>query len=126
MLGGLAALLIAHAVLQGIVASAPVDLPRMDEVRLDARVFGFTLFLSLVASFACGALPAWQIAKADPQDAMKAVSRTSTQRASCRTLRSMLVAAEVAMSAMCLVAAGLLLHSFVKLLNVDPGFAANV
>ena len=122
VLGGLAALLIAHAVLQGIVASAPVDLPRMDEVRLDARVFGFTLLLSLVASFACGVLPAWQLAKADPQDAMKSASRTTTSGRAAGRLRSMLVAAEVAMSAICLVAAGLLLHSFVKLLDVDPGF----
>jgi predicted permease len=122
VLGGFAALLIAHAVLQGIVAFAPVDLPRMDEVRLDARVFGFTLLLSLVATVACGVLPAWQLAKADPQDAMKSASRTTTSGRAAGRLRSMLVAAEVAMSAICLVAAGLLLHSFVKLLDVDPGF----
>ena len=120
--GGLAALAIAHVVLQGIFAYAPVDLPRMDEVRLDTRVFGFTLLLSLLTSIACGVLPAWQLAKADPLEAMKSATRTTTSGRATGRLRSMLVVAEVALSAVCLVAAGLLLHSFVKLLSVDPGF----
>ena len=122
LLGGLAALAIAHGVLQGVLAYAPVDFPRMDEVRLDTRLFGFTLVLSLLTSLACGVLPAWQLAKADPLEAMKAAARTTTSGRATGRLRSMLVTAEVALSAICLVAAGLLLHSFVKLLNVDPGF----
>jgi putative ABC transport system permease protein len=55
---------------------------------------------------------------------MKSVSRSATSGRAARRLRSMLVASEVALSAICLVAAGLLLHSFVKLIRVDPGFRA--
>jgi len=53
---------------------------------------------------------------------MKSISRSATSGRAASTLRSALVASEVALSAICLVAAGLLLHSFVKLMGVDPGF----
>ena len=53
---------------------------------------------------------------------MKSVSRSATSGRAAGRLRSVLVASEVALSAICLVAAGLLLHSFVRLMNVDPGF----
>ena len=110
--------------LGAVLASAPVDLPRMDEVRLDGRIFAFMAVLAAFTSLACGLLPAWHFAKADPQDAMKSVSRTSTSGRGAGRLRSVLVGSEVAMSAICLVAAGLLLHSFVKLMRVDPGFSS--
>jgi predicted permease len=115
---------LAHVVLETVLASAPIDLPRMDEVRLDGRVFAFMTVLAALASLACGMLPAWRFAKADPQEAMKSASRTTTSGRTANRLRSALVASEVALSAICLVAAGLLLHSFVKLMRVDPGFRA--
>ena len=120
--GILAGLVIAHIVLQGVLAYAPIDLPRMDEVRLDGRVFAYMAVLGAFTSLACGLLPAWHFANADPHDAMKSVSRTSTSGRGARRVRSALVASEVALSAVCLVAAGLLLHSFVKIVRVDPGF----
>ena len=125
LIGTLAALVFAQAVLQAVLAYAPIDLPRMDEVRLDGRIFAFMALLAAFTSLACGLLPAWRFAKADPQDAMKSVSRTSTSGRAAGRLRSLLVASEVALSAICLVAAGLLLHSFVKLMRVDPGFTSD-
>ena len=89
-------LALAHTVLQAVLAYAPIDLPRMDEVRLDGRIFAFMAVLAAFTSFACGLLPAWHFAKADPQDAMKSVSRTSTAGRAAGRLRSMLVASEVA------------------------------
>jgi predicted permease len=115
---------LAQVVLETVLASAPIDLPRMDEVRLDGRVFAFMTALGALVSLACGLLPAWRFAKADPQDAMKSASRSATSGRAANRLRSVLVASEVALSAICLVAAGLLLHSFVKLTRVDPGFRA--
>ena len=120
--GTLVGLVFAHIVLQSVLAYAPIDLPRMDEVRLDARVFAFMAAIAALTSLACGLLPAWHFAKADPHDAMKAIPRSATPGRAAGRLRSALVASEVALSAVCLVAAGLLLHSFVKLVNVDPGF----
>ena len=121
-IGTVAGLALAHAVLQAVLAYAPIDLPRMDEVRLDGRIFAFMALLAAFTSLACGLLPAWHFAKADPQDAMKSVSRNATSGRAAGRLRSVLVASEVALSAICLVAAGLLLHSFVRLMRVDPGF----
>jgi predicted permease len=121
-IGTVAGLVFAQVILQSVLAYAPIDLPRMDEVRLDGRVFMFMAALAALTSLVCGVLPAWHFAKADPQDAMKSISRTTTSGRAASTLRSALVASEVALSAICLVAAGLLLHSFVKLMGVDPGF----
>jgi predicted permease len=115
---------LAHVVLETVLASAPIDLPRMDEVRLDGRVFAFVTVLAALTSLTCGLLPAWRFAKAEPQEAMKSASRSTTSGRAANRLRSALVASEVALSAICLVAAGLLLHSFVKLMRVDPGFRA--
>ena len=120
--GAIAGLALAHLVLQNVLAYAPIDFPRMDEVRLDGRIFAFTAVLAALTSLACGLLPAWHFSRTDPQDAMKSISRSATSSRAAGRLRSTLVASEVALSAICLVAAGLLLHSFVKLLNVDPGF----
>ena len=120
--GPVVGLVLAHVVLQTVLVYAPIDLPRMDEVRLDARVFAFTAVITALTSLVCGLLPAWHFAKADPHDAMKSISRSATSGRAAGRLRSALVASEVALSAICLVAAGLLLHSFVRLMNVDPGF----
>ena len=123
-IGTIAGLALAHLTLQAVLAYTPIDLPRMDEVGLDGRVFAFAAMLAALTSLACGLLPAWHFAKADPQDAMKSASRTSTSDGAAHRLRSALVVCEVALSAICLVAAGLLLHSFVKLMRVDPGFTS--
>jgi predicted permease len=123
-IGTVVGLAFAHVTLQAVLAYAPVNLPRMDEVRLDERVFAFAALLAAVTSVAYGLLPAWHFARTDPQEAMKSISRTATSGRAARQLRSSLVASEVALSAICLVAAGLLLHSFVKLLNIDPGFTS--
>ena len=106
--GTVVGLVLAHVVLQTVLAYAQIDLPRMDEVRLDGRIFAFMALLAGITSLACGLLPAWHFARTDPQDAMKSVSRSATSGRAAGRLRSVLVASEVALSAICLVAAGLL------------------
>lgn len=119
VLGGLAGVMVAYALLRVILATAPVDLPRVNEIHLDGRVLLFTAGLSILAGLLFGFLPAWRFARADPQDAMR--SRGWGTAATSR-LRSLLVTAEVGLSTMCLIAGGLLLHSFTRLLGVDRGF----
>jgi predicted permease len=121
-LGGLAGVMIAYAAIRVILASAPVDLPRLDEIHLDARVLLFTMGISIVAGLLFGFLPAWRFAQSDPQDAMRSGARGATVGKGSGKLRSLLVTLEVGLSAMCLVAGGLLVHSFFKLLDVDRGF----
>ncbi len=120
--GGLLGLALAYAALRIILRYAPIDLPRMDEVHLDARVLLFTLAISIAAGLLFGLLPAWRFAQADPQDAMKSTSRSATAGSSSGRLRLFLVGIEVGLSAMCLIAGGLLFRSFVNLLNVNRGF----
>ena len=105
--GTVVGLVLAHVVLQTVLAYAPIDLPRMDEVRLDGRTFAFMALLAGITSLASGLLPAWHFARVDPQDAMKAVSRSATSGRTAGRLRAVLVASEVALSVICLTAAGL-------------------
>jgi predicted permease len=121
-LGGALGVALAWWTLPVILARAPVDLPRLGEVRLDVRVLLFTAFVSGLAGLLCGTLPAWRLSRADPQEALKAGARGTTAGAGSARLRALLVAAETALGALCLISGGLLLHSFLKLMSVDRGF----
>src|SRR5262249_16163719 len=121
-LGGVLGIALAYGAVRLIVSYAPVDLPRIDEVRLDARILLFAVAASIFTGLLCGLLPAWRFAAADPEEAMKSGARGSTAGRASNHLRSLLVGVETGLSALCLIAGGLLLHSFVKLLNVDRGF----
>ena len=104
-----------------LVAKAPIDLPRLDEVTLDARILGFALGLSMLSGLLFGLLPAWKAARVPPQAAMGGESRTVTDGRGGRLTRNLLVGAETALSAALLVVAGLLMMSFVRVLGVDAG-----
>ena len=121
--GGLSGIAIAYAGVQLIVSVAPVDLPRLDEVHVDARVLLFTIALSLAAGLVSGLVPAWRAARTDPQDAMQASARGAIGTARGGRTRNLLVGLEVALCAVCLAVGGLLLHSYARLLSVDAGFA---
>jgi putative ABC transport system permease protein len=82
----------------------------------------FTSGISILAGLLFGFLPAWRFSQADPQEAMRSGARGTTVGKSSGRLRSLLVTLEVGLSAVCLIAGGLLLHSFFKLLQVDRGF----
>jgi predicted permease len=123
--GGALGLVLAHWGLRAVVATAPATLPRIDEVRLDGRVFAVAALLSLVVGLAVGALPALRLARSDPAESLKAGGRTATDGRGGARRRSLFIAAQVALSAVLLVATGLLLSSFVRVLGVDKGFAAH-
>ncbi len=122
-IGGVAGVMLAYGALRMILTRAPVDLPRLDEVHLDLRVLLFTAAISTLAGLLFGILPAWRMSRTDPQDAMKTPSRGSTEGLGAGRLRALLVGLEVGLSTLCLMAGGLLLRSFVKLLDADKGFA---
>jgi predicted permease len=120
-LGGALGVAVAAWGVRAILAGAPVDLPRMGEVQMDWRVLGFALAITVVSGLLFGALPAWRATRTDPQMALQAGGR-STQGRRGGTVRRVLIAAEVALCAACLVSAGLLLHSFSRVMQVDRGF----
>jgi putative ABC transport system permease protein len=122
--GGALGLIVAYAAVRAILAYAPLDIPRLDEIHPDLRLLAFNFGVSVAAGLLFGWLPAWRFSRADPLEAMKSGSRGSTAARASGRVRSLLVGVEVGLSAMCLIAGGLLLHSFVRLLRVDKGFDA--
>jgi predicted permease len=122
ILGGVLGVGLAYFGLRWLVAVAPANLPRIDEVHVDARVLWFTVFLSMLTGILFGALPAWRVAHAEPQQALKAGAVTITEGRPARRLRESLIGFEVGVGTLLLIIAGLLTTSMVRLLGVDKGF----
>jgi putative ABC transport system permease protein len=122
LLGGGLGLLLAMWGVDLLAAAAPADIPRVAEIGLDARVVLFTLFVTLATGFVFGLAPALQASKADVNEALKEGGRGTGEGGGRRLLRGALVVAEVALSLVLLVGAGLLVQSFKRLLDVTPGF----
>ena len=121
-LGGTIGLLLA---IWGIdlLRSASIDsLPTTAVIKLDGKVLIFTLLVSLVTGIVFGLAPAFAAAKADLHDTLKEGGRGSGPGGRSAWLRSTLVVSEVALSLVLLVGAGLLVRSFVRILDTDPGF----
>ncbi len=128
--GGAVGLIAAVWVQQILPTIAPGDIPRIDEVRLDARVLGFTLIISLFTGLLFGLAPALHSARVN---LVRSLNEASAQSAGgfgllrANRTRSLLAVAEIALALALLVGAGLLLKSFVTLIDVDPGYdPANV
>jgi predicted permease len=98
-------------------------LPRVREISLDVNVLLFAVGLSLITGIVLGLVPALHASRSDPIDSLKDSSRGSTGRQAGR-LRAGLLVAEVALSIVLVVGAVLLVDSFRRLQNVDPGFRA--
>jgi putative ABC transport system permease protein len=122
ILGGVLGVGLAYCGLRWLVAVAPANLPRIDEVHVDARVLWFTVFVSMLTGILFGALPAWRVAHAEPQQALKAGAVTITEARPARRLRESLIGFEVGVGTLLLIIAGLLITSMVRLLGVDKGF----
>ena len=107
-----------------LVALAPENTPRLGEVSADARVLLFAVGAALLTGLAFGLAPALQASRYDLNESLREGGRGSARRG---RLRSALVVAEVALSLLLLAGAGLLVKSFARLQQVDPGFdPANV
>ena len=120
-LGGACGLLIGGWMLHGLLAMAPPDIPQLGRVGLDKNVLLFTLGIAVATSLLCGLLPALQSTKTDLQTALKEGGR-STRGAAREGMRKALLIAEVSLSLVLLVGAGLLVRSMYNLLHVDLGF----
>ena len=104
-----------------LVAWAPADLPRLGEVRLDPGVLAYTLGVTLLCGLLAGLAPALQARGSDLMASLRDSGRTTADRAGVR-LRRALVVGEFALAVTLLCGASLLLHSFLRLQRVDPGF----
>jgi putative ABC transport system permease protein len=122
LLGGAAGLLIAWWGTSFLIALKPANLPRLQEINVDLRVFFFTLGVSILTGFIFGLLPAWTASRPAVSNSLKEGGRSTTSGRGQRALRSALVAGELAIALVLLVGAGLLVKTFWKLRNVEPGF----
>jgi len=123
IVGGLAGLLLAIWAVSWVASLGADTIPRVHEISVDPRVAGFTLLVSVVTGVLFGLAPAIQVSRPDLTDALKESGR-STAGLRRNRLRSALVVSEVALSLVLLVGAGLMIRSFAKLNEVDPGFKA--
>jgi predicted permease len=103
----------------------PENIPRLNEVGIDARVFAFTLLVSIVTGVVFGFVPALHAANPDLNESLKEGSRGSTGGVAGKRTRSILVVAEVALSLVLLIGAGLMIKSFLRLQQMNLGFNPN-
>jgi putative ABC transport system permease protein len=121
--GGAAGLWLASRGVDLFLALGPGDVPRPESIRLDGAIMLFTLVVSLLVCLLVGLVPALRASRRSPADALRQVRGGRTPGAA--LLRDGLVAAQVALTLVLLVGAGLLARSLVRLTSVDPGVATD-
>ena len=120
-LGGTLGIVFAAEGLQLLKAALPADTPRLSDAHIDWRVLAFTAGLAILTGLLFGLAPALHSSRAALAESLKSASRGASASVS-QNLRSGLAIAEVALAVLLVIAAGLLIRSFVALSYVDPGF----
>jgi predicted permease len=122
--GGVVGLVVAYFGLRAILANATVALPRAEIVQLDGGVLAFALGVSALTGVIFGIMPALRSSDVDlRQDLTETAGRGGTSRRQHRTLNAF-IAAEIAISVVLLVGAGLVIRAFAAVISTDPGFRA--
>jgi predicted permease len=122
LLGGILGLLLAYWGTDLLVAAAPVTLPRAQEIGVDFRVLAFTFLLSLLTGLLFGLAPAFTASRTNLSEALKEGGWGLAGGRQRGRLLSTLVVAQVSLALVLVIGAGLLIHSFVRVLDADPGF----
>ena len=120
--GGIAGVALASLLLRLSVYVVPANLPRFDHVSIDGGVLAFAAAASVITGLIFGLLPARRLSRVDPAHALRDGARGTSAGRSRSLLHTSLVVAETALGLVLLVAAGLLIRSFTRVLNTDPGF----
>ena len=118
--GALGGVLLALAAVRGLASIAPVSLPRLEHVAVDARVLAFTAAVAVVTSILFGLVPAWRGASADAHRALAMDSRGSVGGRS--RARAVLVVADLILALVLLAGAGVMIRTVSALMQVSPGF----
>ena len=125
LLAGIAGLGLAYAGLNVLTRFVPPEVMQVDTIAINGKVLVFTLLVAIVTGLIFGLAPATQTSHLDLNDTLKESGRDSGSGGRGKRLRSTLVVAEVAVSFILLIGAGLLINSFMHLRNLDPGFRAD-
>ena len=118
--GGALGLAIACGAVRLVVSAGPATLPRLAEIRVDGVAVAYTLLLSVVTAFVFGAIPLWRSIPLGP--ALNESGRGNTATRSRHHARRLLMGGQVALALTLLIASGLMVRSFQKMRDVDPGF----
>jgi putative ABC transport system permease protein len=124
LVGGVLGLLIAYWGVRLLLSLNENLIPRANEIGIDGRVLAFTFGVSLLTGIIFGLIPAWQSSKAELHETLKEGGRTGVAH-SRRWLRNSLIVFEVTSALVLLIGAGLLIKSFRRVQEVNPGFNAN-
>ncbi len=120
--GAALGLVIAFGGVAALLAQGTVALPRPEEISVDLRVLGFSLAVSLLGALVVGAVPALRAARRDPREALADSQRIQGGSAATRRFSAGLVMAQISLTVVLLVGAGLVGRSVLNLLNEDPGY----
>lgn len=116
------ALGLAWGAIQLIRSMPGISIPNSEQIMLDWRTGLFATALAVLTGVLFGLAPAWRVAAIRVNDALKQTSGRSTETRAQRTFRAGLVAAEAALAVLLTVGSGLLIHSFLEIAKVNPGF----
>ena len=119
LMGGMLGILLAYGAIPSLLALSPPDIRQFKQIGLNREVLGFSFLVSIACGIAFGLVPALQASRSNPNEFLKEGERGAAKRG--RT-RSALVIAEVGLSLVLLVGAGLLVKSFARLMDVNAGF----
>src|SRR5271169_1990053 len=122
IIAGTVGLFIGHTGTRLLISLSPAEIPRMQGIGMDGPVLIFTLGLSLLTVVFFGLRPAIEASRTHPNQALKETGRGTTQGRARRSVQSILIVSQTALAVILLTGAGLLLRSFAKLLETDPGF----
>ena len=122
ILGGILGLGIAEAAIRLLIAIAPANLPRLNEISIDPVVLAFTFFTALVSGVLFGIIPVFKYTGPSIATPLRGGGRTSSQTRERRRTRNLLVVVQVALAVILLVGSGLMIRTFQALRHVDPGF----
>jgi putative ABC transport system permease protein len=123
--GGALGIFLASTLMPALRALSPATVPRLAEARIDASVLFFSLSLCALTGVLFGLMPSMQAAGKELQETLKEGSRGSSQGRHRARFRAFLVVAEIGMALVLLTCAGLLIKSFARLMDVNPGLSAN-
>lgn len=124
--GGVLGILFSAWILDVLLQYVPQNLPRLDQISVDGSVLAFATLISLLTGLLFGVLPAWRLSRLDPLVAIREGSRNVAGERSQHRLHNGLVIGETAIGLVLLVSSGLLIRSFIRVLEVDPGFDPKV
>ena len=125
LLGGLLGLLLAFGAVRYLATLPVLQAPGLAPIEINLTVLEFVAGLCLAATVLCGLVPAWQITATNLMEHVKAASRNAAGDRTQSRLRRGLVTAELALLLLLMVVAGLSARSFIRLMEVDPGFASH-